>query len=295
MDIRKLRIFQAAAQKENFTEAAGELFMTQPAVSRAILELEQEAGTALFVRLPNRVSLTPAGRRLLKRSGELLSLYREVEKELGELEERAAVHIGSSITVANGGLPAILHRLQEHFPDATVTIEVASSSAVLEKLRENELDAAFVEGSVSEEWAACIPFSSYTIHAVCSPEFAARHPVRSLKELADLPLLLREQGSALRDKLDSLFLLHDQNPVPAWTSVNSSVLLKAAVEGFGVAFLPKMMIEKKIRQKKLEEVFLPELPLENRSWFVWRKQTRPGRLLQCLMDACRSRLDAPEQ
>lgn len=284
MDIRKLRIFQAAARHESFTEAAKELFMTQPAVSRAVFELEQEAGTALFERYPKRVALTPAGRRLLERGGALLALYQEVEKEMGQLEEKAAVRVGSSITVANDQLTGILHLLNERYPNAEVTVEVASASAVLEKLRENELDAAFVEGSVSAEWAICIPLSSYAIHAVCSPDFAAEHPIRSLEELAGLPLLLREKGSALRDKIDSLFLLYDRKPVPSWTSVNSNVLLKAAAEGFGVAFLPEGMVQKKLAEGRLVELQLPQLPLENRSWFVFRKQTRPGGPLRCLLE-----------
>ena len=82
MDIRKLHIFQTAAQMKSFTKAAAALYMTQPAVSKAISELEREAGTLLFERYPKQVVLTPTGRLLLDKSEALLELYREVEQDL---------------------------------------------------------------------------------------------------------------------------------------------------------------------------------------------------------------------
>ena len=238
MDIRKLHIFQTAAQMKSFTKAAAALYMTQPAVSKAISELEREAGTLLFERYPKQV------------------------------------------TIANDRLPQLLRLQKEKFPAVRIEVVIASAATVMEKLNSNDLDAAFIEGVVSAEWAEGIPFSSYTIHAVCSPSFALSHPVSSLNELINLPLLMREKGSAIRDTVDSFFLLQGLCAVPDWTSTNSNALLQAALQDFGVAFLPVNMIRKKVENHSLAELHLPGLPLVNHTHFVFKKQKHLNEPLQ---------------
>ena len=280
MDIRKLHIFQTAAQMKSFTKAAAALYMTQPAVSKAISELEREAGTLLFERYPKQVVLTPTGRLLLDKSEALLELYREVEQDLNRLDSQSALRIGSCITIANDRLPQLLRLQKEKFPAVRIEVVIASAATVMEKLNSNDLDAAFIEGVVSAEWAEGIPFSSYTIHAVCSPSFALSHPVSSLNELINLPLLMREKGSAIRDTVDSFFLLQGLCAGPDWTSTNANALLQAALQDFGVAFLPVNMIRKKVENHSLAELHLPGLPLVNHTHFVFKKQKHLNEPLQ---------------
>lgn len=272
MDIRKLRIFMTAAQCKSFTRAAEELFMTQPAVSKAVHELEKEAGTPLFERYPKQVVLTPAGKILFEKSRSLLAQYRKLEQELPKLDGQSRLSIGSSITIANDRLPKLLLSLGCRFPGVKLQVEVASAAAILEKLNEDRLDAALLEGTVSADWADSRPFSSYTIHAVCAPSFAENHPVHSLSDFTRLPLLMREPGSAIRDKTDSFFLLHDLPLAPCFISTNSNALLQAALQGLGIAFLPQNMIQKKLSSRLLTELCVPGLFLENQNYFVCKKQ-----------------------
>ena len=98
------------------------------------------------------------------------------------------------------------------------------------------------------------PLSFYQLKAVCSPDFLVHHTVDKLNTLAELPLLLREKGSAIRETFDSFMLLHDLCPQAAWTSTNSTVLMKGAQEGFGIAILPERMVRKKLKQGELCEI-----------------------------------------
>ena len=101
MDIRRFRIFQTVAEEKSFTRAAQKLFMTQPAVSKAIQELELELHLALFERFPKKTILTPEGEQFLDQVQQLLQLYDTMKQKAAILQESSVLRIGSSITIAN--------------------------------------------------------------------------------------------------------------------------------------------------------------------------------------------------
>mgnify|MGYP001775390841 FL=1 len=101
MDIRRFRIFQAVAQEKSFTKAAQKLYMTQPAVSKAIHELEEELQLPLFERFPKKTIMTPVGEQFLQQVQQLLQLYDSMKQDAALLQEASILQIGSSITIAN--------------------------------------------------------------------------------------------------------------------------------------------------------------------------------------------------
>lgn len=288
MDIRRFRIFQKAAELKSFTKAANELYMTQPAVSKAIMELEEELGTPLFERFPKKVVLTPEGTVFLERINGLLTHYDDVITQAATIKEASCLRIGSGITVGNDALPAMIEELNKRFPDMQIQVEIASSAQIMEKVRQQKLDIAFVEGVIAQEDVICIPVSTYHILPVASPAFLKEHPIQNVQQLSLQPLLLREEGSAIRSVVDSAFLLHDTHVTPCWTSTNSTVLLKAAVEGFGVAFLPEKMIYKKQKQKRLETVIVDDFVLENVNHIVYLKHKHLNDAMYSLIEIAKS-------
>lgn len=116
MNLRHLEIVEAVAETGSFTGAAKKLFITQSAVSHAVAELEAQAGTALFDRLPKGVSITPCGRSLLEESRGILIACRNLDRRMAHLEEDTPLHIVSSITIATSLLPAILERFLGTYP-----------------------------------------------------------------------------------------------------------------------------------------------------------------------------------
>lgn len=283
MDIRKLRIFKEVAKQQSFTNAAKAFYMTQPAISHAILELEKELHTPLFERFPKIVLLTPAGERFLIKVEQLLLLYDDLQEDVANLETSSILRIGSSITIANDDLCPLLNRLKYMYPDIKLQIEVASAASIIEKLEEHHIDMAFLEGSITTDDVCSIPFSSYQVKAICSKDYAQEHNMISLDDVLRQPLLLREKGSAIRDVLDSALVLKDRVAIPAWTSTNSSVLLQAALHGFGVAFLPNTMLHKKIQEERLVVLELEDFKLENINHLVYKKQKHLSAPMQTLL------------
>lgn len=286
MNIRHLRIFQKVCEAGGITRAAEQLYMTQPAVSHVIAELEQDLGLPLFDRVGRRLCVNGAGKLFLQKADRLLKLYDELEHS-GELLGRLApLRIGSSITLANYLLPDLLCRF-EQCCDTPTRVIVDNAASVAALLRRGELDLALVEGVVAEEGLERRTLPPFQLAVVCAPQhpFAAR-PI-TVEELAGARLLLREKGSAIRDTFDSALLLHQAAAEPCWCSVNSQALLQAARQGLGVAVLPAQLIGEDLRRGLVARVEVLGLELPCACQVIHQKgkfQTEPFRLLLSLLE-----------
>ena len=127
ISLRHYEIFKTVAETGNFTKAAAKLYITQSAVSHAVLELEERAGTALFDRLAIRVRLTRCGELLLAELLPLLAACGSLEGRIAGLEGEAPIGVVSSITIAAFWLPGILRRFAKRWPRLRVNVEVVSA------------------------------------------------------------------------------------------------------------------------------------------------------------------------
>lgn len=270
MNLRQLKIYVSVCNHRSFTSAAKALYMTQPAISHVIHDLELEVGTALLERAPKNINLTPAGFILFEKAKHLLSVYEDLEKDISNLNELAPLRIGSCITVAHTFLIQLIESMNETYPDLTIPVTIASASIILEKLEKNEIDLAFIEGAFPQEKFNSIKLDSYKIIPVCSPSFIPFNNL-SIQEFIKQPLLLREKGSAIRDVFDSELFLHNIEIQPLWTSSNSNALMKAAIKGMGIALLPENMILDKVEQGLLKRLDIDEIELKNQNHLIYNK------------------------
>lgn len=244
MNIRQFRIFKTVCELGTITAAAEKLYMSQPAISHAIHDLEVEIGFQLFDRIAKKIYLNTQGELFLAKVEHVLESYDDLTRSLSHMEQESPLHIGSCITIANYWLPELMHSYHKLHPDVCCYVEVDRAANVLAKLHDHRLDIALFEGVIEDERLVHLPFSSYELKAVCS----VRHPFASremitLEELLQEPLLLREKGSAIRDTFDSAIKLHGQYVKPLWTSVNSQALLQAVRENLGISILPDRLAD----------------------------------------------------
>jgi DNA-binding transcriptional LysR family regulator len=120
----RLQVFEAVAKRLNFTKAAAELYITQPAVTKHIHELERHFKTKLFDRNGSRIKLTNAGEVLLQHTEQLFAIYRNLEFEMNSLslEHSGRLRLGASTTIAQYVLPAVLAAFHKKFPDLLRTL-----------------------------------------------------------------------------------------------------------------------------------------------------------------------------
>lgn len=272
MNIRLLRIFQVVAEEESITQAAEKLYISQPAVSNAIKQLEDHLGVTLFDRLSRRLYLNETGRLFLNKVRQLLEIYHELETEAAQLEDKAPIKIGSSITIANFILPRAIRLFQADQPDIDVFVQVENARQIESQLLQHQIDLGLIEGVIQHDELITRTLSSYDLSIVCSPE----HPMGErdkieLDELIKQPFLLREKGSAIRNVFDSALLLHGFQVTPLWTSINSQALIQATKQGLGLSVLPTILVQESLKQGELHALSVPGLQLINQNLLVQHK------------------------
>lgn len=130
----RLKVFFTVSRKLSFTKAAQELFITQPAVTKHIKELEEQLGVALFTRHGNNISLTPGGQILSRYAENIFRTYAELENELARLSDvhKGNIVVGASTTLAQYVLPAILAQFKEAHPAVDFTM-ISGNSELIEQ------------------------------------------------------------------------------------------------------------------------------------------------------------------
>ncbi|MCI9140762.1 MAG: LysR family transcriptional regulator [Lachnospiraceae bacterium] len=289
MVIRYLEILEAIAETGTFTSAAKKLYITQSAVSHAVAELEKQAGTALFERLPKGVALTHCGASLLEESRSILTACRNLDRRISHLEENTTVHIVSSITIASFLLPEILRDLKTSFPQIPLSVRVVSAITAIDILQRGNADIAFWEGAAPKGNFQTILLGSYNLCAACAPDFDLSVKAISPDQLCRYPLLLREQGSAIRDTLDNTLALANLRVEPVWESVNSLALMKAAEAGLGITILPEKLLSDSLLLKKLRLISLDKMKMENQMLALFHKDKYITKPFQILIDQLKNK------
>ena len=289
MVIRYLEILEAIAETGTFTSAAKKLYITQSAVSHAVAELEKQAGTALFERLPKGVALTHCGASLLEESRSILTACRNLDRRMSHLEENTTVHIVSSITIASFLLPEILRDLKTSFPQIPLSVRVVSANTAIDILQRGNADIAFWEGAAPKGNFQTILLGSYNLCAACAPYFDLSVKAISPDQLCRYPLLLCEQGSAIRDTLDNTLALANLRADPVWESVNSLALLKAAEAGLGITILPEKLLSDSLLLKKLRLISLDKMKMENQMLALFHKDKYITKPFQILIDQLKNK------
>jgi DNA-binding transcriptional LysR family regulator len=198
----RLKVFHAVATRLSFTKAAAELFITQPAVTKHIKELEQQLNVQLFRRNGNSILLTTAGKVLLQYAEKIFQTYTELETELAQLNnmEAGTVHIGASTTVAQTILPKILALFKKTYPAVNFTFTQGNTDVITQLVLAEKIDIAIVEGAAHYPQIAYAPFAKDEIVLVtrANNQLSKKAEI-SPKQLLNIPLILREAGSGTLD------------------------------------------------------------------------------------------------
>lgn len=188
MELRHLRYFIATAEELHFRRAAERLGIAQPALSRAIQDLEADLGVVLLLRTNRSVQITEAGKTFLEGSREVLgSIERATNKTRQVYEGRAGtLRIGYTDMAIAGVLPRLLKSFQEEHPDITLRPQQGPTVAQLKRLNAGEIDIGFVTGPINKIGydERCVQTERFVCVVSDTHRLATRKSVR-LSELAD--------------------------------------------------------------------------------------------------------------
>lgn len=194
----RLKVFHTVAVYLNFSKAAELLYISQPAVSKNIKELETELDIKLFERIAGKVKLTDAGRIVLTYAESVFELEKELTFNLSTLKQKYSgrLKLGASTTIGQYILPPILARFHEEYPEIELSLLNDNTEKVEKALLDNEIDIAIVEGSSKNSLIKYIPFVKDEIVAIVhTSQLLSERDEISIDELKTMPLVLREEGS----------------------------------------------------------------------------------------------------
>lgn len=208
----RLKVFQSVAKNLSFTKASHELFVSQPAITKHIQELETCYQARLFERQGSKISLTAAGELLLKHSEKILDDYKQLEYEMHLLhnEYTGELKLGASTTIAQYVLPPLLATFIAKFPQVNLSLFNGNSREVEAALQEHRIDLGLVEGIFRLPTLKYTSFLQDELVAVVHTHTRLKIKDEIMPEdLPDIPLVLRERGSGTLDVFERALSRHN--------------------------------------------------------------------------------------
>ncbi len=237
------QVFLAIAREGHLTRAARSLHRTQPAVSAQLRKLEEELGVALFHRTAKGMELTEAGRlyrRYVEQAAVWLEDGRQALAGLGTLT-RGKLAIGAGATATTYLLPPVLRAFHEEFPGIRLHVREQGSAAVAEGVRDGSLDLGVVTTPVTDD--SGLSFSPWVDDELCLilPPGRAPNSADSFHwtDLTNVPLVLFEAGTAVRELIDSAFEEAGVVPVIAMELRSIESIKRMVAEGIGAGFVSR--------------------------------------------------------
>ena len=285
MNLQNLRVFLKVAELEHVTRASEELHLTQPAVTKIIQSLEHEVHLELVERQGRRIVLTHAGRVLQRHARQIFALERQMEEELAALRdlEGGQVVMAANTTAGVYLLPSIIARFHSQYPRVTLNMTILNSSEIIDGTLNWELDFGLIEGDVSTlptELSARV-FARDTLILVVAPEHHWSQ-VSSLRpeDLGTDALLLREEGSAMREMLEQELQKYDVRLHPLLTLTDNEAMKQMVINGVAAAVVSSLTVSRELANGTLVHVPVEGLELHPELSLVHRVDKQLSRAAQ---------------
>lgn len=274
----RLRVFRSVARHLNFSRAAEELLLTQPAVTQQIKALEEEMGVPLFDRGGGHIQLTAAGKTLLPYTESIRALADEAIQAIAAVSgaQGGELTLGASQTVAQYVLPALVAEFRKSHPKVRVTAISGNTDAMLEELLAGGIQLAFLEGPERRKDLHIEPFmQDHMVLVVPTGHEWAGQEISSAMLQAE-PLLLREVGSGSRRVIERALADQGVRGKDLHVSMefdSTEGLLSGVEAGLGVTFVSSLAVRKHLALGTLKLAHAKHLDLMR--WFSLARASGP--------------------
>jgi DNA-binding transcriptional LysR family regulator len=281
VNLHLLRIFVAVAERRSFSRAAEALFISQPAVSKAIRELERQLDLPLIEREvggARGVRPTDGGQALLEHARGIFALERaaaeDIRARLGL--KRGRLTIGASTTIAGYWLPSYVAEFMAARPAIELEIQANNTRAVSQALIECRMDLALVEGVIEDPRILVTHWRDEQLCIVAhSGSALARNPRPTCADLSAQIWLMREPGSGTREVTERLLTACGMTRARQIIFGSNEGIARAVARGFGIGMLPAHVVQGLFAAGTVKEVRLPSAPLPPRPLYLLQLKERP--------------------
>jgi DNA-binding transcriptional LysR family regulator len=296
MDLRQLEILQAIAETGSFTASGRKLHVSQSAISRQILLLEEELGEPLFLRVGRQVRMTPAAESLVQLGQRV---FLDVRDTVGAItdrtrELRGTLRLSGGMTVCLYVFPPLLKHLRRVHPHLDVRLTVAMAGRSVQEIRGGRVDAGLLTLPVDESDMVTVPVLREELLLVTTPTHPlARRRRVTPKDLAHLPFVLFEVGSATRKVIDTFFAGEGIEPTIVMDTENVEIIKAMVKTGMGVGIVPYQAVAREVKAGQLFCARIEGYELIRETGWVYARANRVPRMIHELLaafESVRSRL-----
>jgi LysR family transcriptional regulator, transcriptional activator of the cysJI operon len=274
----RLRVFRTVAKHLNFSRAAEELLLTQPAVTQQIKALEDEFGVSLFDRGGGHIQLTAGGKALLPFAERLNALSEEAVQAVAAAygEQSGELTVGASQTIAQYLLPSVIASFRKSHPKVCVIAVTGNTDGMLEALVTGTIQIALIEGPERRNDLQIEPFMEDHMVLVVPPGHEWAGQSVTIAMLSQEPLLMREFGSGSRRVIEQALAAKGLKARDIHISMefdSTEGLLSAVEAGLGVTFVSRLAVRNQLALGTLKLAYARELKLAR--WFSLARASGP--------------------
>jgi DNA-binding transcriptional LysR family regulator len=286
MDLRQLEIVRAIAETGSFTAAGARLHVSQSAISRQILLLEDEFHERLFVRLGRRVQITAAGEALLQLAHRVFNDIRDTSASITDRQKvlTGAINMVGGMTVCLYVFPPLIKEFRKHHPQVDIKVATGGTQRLMRRVRNGQADLALLTLPVDDPALTSVPVLREELMLV----MPANHPLAGkdsvgVEALVGQPFIIFEQGSNTRRTLDEFFVREQIKPRIVTETENVEIIKSMVASGLGVAIVPFQSVERETRGGLLKVARIRAQQLVRETGWVYRSGERVPRVVQEMM------------
>ncbi|MGB8453488.1 MAG: LysR family transcriptional regulator [Anaerocolumna sp.] len=267
-----MKIFVSVCQEKSVSLAAKKLYISQPAVSNAIKELEEHYGTPLFDRISKKLYLTEAGKKILSYALHINSLFEELETTIKNSSAMGKLKIGSSITIGTHHMPGYIKVFSQRFPNVQTYVTIDSSDVIEKSVLDNKLDFALIEGAVHSDNIISKDFIEDELIIICDIDNPLlQKKIVSVYDLTTQNFLMRERNSGTRELAESVLLLHNIPLKPIWESSSTAAIIHGVSKGIGISILPLQLVQDYIDRNQINKLEVDGLKFKRQYHIIYHK------------------------
>lgn len=241
MEFEQLRHFVRVTELANFTRAAEQVGLSQPAISRSIARLEEELGQPLLERQARKVTLTDTGRLLFDRARSILAMLDDVKTEIGDDGQSGKLRVAAIPTVAPYFLPKRLRRFHQVYPRAHLIVVEETTEHLLKRLADGEVDVVIAALPIRAKYLKVEPLFEEELLLVTSRTHPlARKKAVTAADVAEQPFVLLGEAHCLADNVLTYCRQRAFHPVAVEQATQLAMVQELVALGHGVSLVPAM-------------------------------------------------------
>ncbi len=286
MNLNQLRTFYFAVKLGSFSAAADALFITQPAVTKQIQQLQAAHGIRLLNRFGKKMVLTDAGEALFGFADKIFQIEAQAEENLRDFQQRKSgrLRIHSSESFGGYYLPFVLNLFREKYPGIHVSVTIFPSELVIENTVRLENDLGFISYPLDHKKLITREVLEDRLVLIAQPSHPfARKKALDPARLKGQPIIMHERGSASRNIVDEFIKKNNLTVSVRLELSNNEAITRAVEQDLGLSLISENVVREEVAGRKLKAIPIADPSLKRKFYVIYHKDKYLSQHLQVFL------------